>query len=430
MFLPRQLAIQTPKVTTTTRPAPPGVKQRTHDEAPNLSPERPRKRQRSDLPPETTLKPKPAVSAPAELDRIYATEAVKCVEMLLSSYSEDKVHGKWLHARMRDLDGNTDYIHLSALLENPIFSNFNPQPTQKTLLSSLELCPSSRLEISKDKYHMRRKTATQNNPSWDSHTIYAEPNILGISSSPGRLARVVAEATSDRNVEWVEVGNNSWAFITFSEEIGEEDLMEKDKWPVDWIIMTKKEWQQRDKEYQMIRSSRLKATAEPMQQRNYASEQLPVYLKDTKAQPSSYSGKGNAANSDYPRGLIVFLQNTHPESTKSGISTFLVNNVKKYLHKHTSAHSERGAKTVNIDYVDYKPKAGFTSAHLRLKSAEDAQLLVEALQRRRRYMKAGDDEKGKKCKRNNDSWVNAEIIRGERERAYWDTISAGGRKKR
>ena len=124
MFLPRQLAIQTPKVTTT-RPASPGVKQRTHDEASNLSPERPRKRQKSDLPPETTLKPKP-VQALAELDRIYAIEAVKCVEMLLSSYSEDKVHGKWLHARMRDLDGHTDCKYTSrnihTLLAVPVCS--------------------------------------------------------------------------------------------------------------------------------------------------------------------------------------------------------------------------------------------------------------------------------------------------------------------
>lgn len=62
---------------------------------------------------------------------------------------------------------------------------------------------------------------------------------MGISSSPGRTARLVKEHASHLDVEWVNVGNNSWAFVTFSQEIGEEDLDEKGKWPADWIILTK-----------------------------------------------------------------------------------------------------------------------------------------------------------------------------------------------
>jgi len=46
-------------------------------------------------------------------------------------------------------------------------------------------------------------------------------------------------------------------------------------------------------------------------------------------------------------------------------------------------------------------------------------------------MESGDGrEGGKKCKVDDDIWVKGEVIRGERERVYWEVVSnAKGNKK-
>jgi len=38
-------------------------------------------------------------------------------------------------------------------------------------------------------------------------------------------------------------------------------------------------------------------------------------------------------------------------------------------------------------------------------------------------MESGDGrEGGKKCKMDDDKWVKGEVIRGERERVYWEAV--------
>ena len=143
----------------------------------------------------------------------------------------------------------------------------------------------------------------------------------------------------------------------------------------------------------------------------------------------------------YTPGLIVYLHNLHPESTKAVITSFLTHNVHRYSIKYQRREldcvqvtrakeeanetppdsiSQRCVVECVIDYVDYKAKCGFTNAHIRVKSNQQADLLVRALQKRRRCMTSGNDLKGTKTKRSLNNPVKAVILHSDRERVYWE----------
>ena len=125
----------------------------------------------------------------------------------------------------------------------------------------------------------------------------------------------------------------------------------------------------------------------------------------------------------YPFGVIVFLQNLHPEATKSSIHSFLTRCVERYVSKKFNNRKESTrVNDFTVDYIDYKPKCGFDTAHARVKTSENAQLLVHALKTRKRVMGRGDDYKGRKSKADGN-FVTGEVISGERERIYWEVVS-------
>ncbi|KAF8472629.1 hypothetical protein BDZ91DRAFT_715462 [Kalaharituber pfeilii] len=345
------------------------------------------------------------------------------------------VNKEFLEHRMRSVEGHDDYIHLSGLLENPIFERLKPQPTQKSLLKALEIRKSTILQISSDSYHIRStdpELTSKPKPknAWDSSTIYIEPNILGVSSNPGKIARILKESNPAVNVEWVHIGNGSWAFVILSENNKEKDVEAFKNWPTDWIIMTKREWSRRDAIYKNLKDYCRKLT-----DHRGPYETISMHKQTTSALASSKQTE--MTNTPYTPGLIVYLQNLHPESTKASIVSFLSRNVQIYLVKHLRNtandgyrdNSQTTQQALTFEYVDYKPRCGFETAHVRLKSSEDAELLIRALEKRRRRMKSGDDTKGKKCRADHHKWVKGEILKGERERAYWAAISAAKRRK-
>ena len=113
----------------------------------------------------------------------------------------------------------------------------------------------------------------------------------------------------------------------------------------------------------------------------------------------------------------------HPEATKSSIHSFLTRSVARYikkLHNNNADHNYTD-QDFTVDYIDYKPKCGFDTAHARVKTSENAQLLVNALEKRKRFMGRGDDYKGRKSKANG-KFVMGEVISGERERIFWEGV--------
>ena len=142
----------------------------------------------------------------------------------------------------------------------------------------------------------------------------------------------------------------------------------------------------------------------------------------------------------YTPRLIVYIKNLHPESTKTSIKLFLTRNVQKHTSKLLrKKRSEKKKEKISdtsetcqsfaIDYVDYKAKCGFDTAHVRVQTSEQAELLMHALGQRRRHMRSGDDDRGKKCKADDAIWVHGEVLSGERERRYWEGVHQTKRKQ-
>jgi len=66
-----------------------------------------------------------------------------------------------------------------------------------------------------------------------------EPDIRGVSACPGKVARMLAESNPGTNVEWVESGGTTWAFVILSENVNEQQLESWERWPPNWIVMPK-----------------------------------------------------------------------------------------------------------------------------------------------------------------------------------------------
>lgn len=149
------------------------------------------------------------------------------------------------------------------------------------------------------------------------------------------------------------------------------------------------------------------------------------------ADPASPREDDQKMNADYELGLIVYLTNIHPLTTKETITSFITRQADRYNRKKSSSKIKDNPSAmyedgppVNINYVDYQK--GLTTAHLRLRKVQDSELVVSALKKRKRRMQDGNDKKGKKVVNDGgrEDWVKATNVKGDEERIYWEKVLA------
>lgn len=117
----------------------------------------------------------------------------------------------------------------------------------------------------------------------------------------------------------------------------------------------------------------------------------------------------------YTPGLIVHVANLHPATNKPTVTAFLARAADRYLRK-----CGEQPRSLQINYVDYKK--GADTAYLRFGSAADADLVVKALEKRRRAMKSAEDAKGSVDK---VAYVKGRLLEGGEERIYWERVGEG-----
>ncbi|KAI9768950.1 MAG: hypothetical protein M1840_004546 [Geoglossum simile] len=434
MFVPRQ--VKRKASTTKAKRCHPAVTV----ERPNESPreQRPAKRPRVS---ELSTRVAPTTEVAGSKNIIYYEEIRYGLELLLSDYTYTEPESqKWLLERERQIEGDRGYIHLSAFLDSPIFARFKPPVTQVALQEALEFCRSEYLELSPDRYHIRRLGAvrpTEYSVDWDAQTIYVEPHLASLALYPSKLIHHLLShyhaPHSIAPIQHVQAGKRpSYAFVVLSAPVYN---IEAHCWPTDWVVLTKAEWRRRDSEYQAIRIKESKPLycsvggSSTCQQRPIASV-LPSW---TKAQST-------LVKRDHPTGLLVYLTNLPPSATKSSIATLIsrhVDNHLRRLHKPlnregTVSGDQLGCSTptsnptpdtvgLSIMYTDYTP--GTTTATIRLASAADAEKVIAALATNRaphstKYgcrSRADGGDAGKQ-----GSAVKAELVTGEREHIYWE----------
>lgn len=144
---------------------------------------------------------------------------------------------------------------------------------------------------------------------------------------------------------------------------------------------------------------------------------------------SASSHTREADGSGFEPGLIVRLTKLDPSTTKATINSFVCNSVSRYLRKKAKEQGKgkddmddmTDVKSVKINYVDYEK--GLSEAYTRQNSWEDSELIVNALGKRKRKMRDGEDTKGKKvAKSDGKGWVDGKVLTGEEERIYWQKL--------
>ncbi|KAJ4356199.1 uncharacterized protein N0V89_004229 [Didymosphaeria variabile] len=221
---------------------------------------------------------KPATTA-ASLE--YLAQVVAGIELIFTDYAhQDKDGAKWLQERHRTVDGEEEYVHLTAILDHPNIATLKPQATQSFLRKALQEVFSPSLELSSSGFYVRRLPSTYPAPFvpsnsfsitdddglsfWDQRAIYVEPHIRHMCKTPAKVAHWLKEHGGLRAkwlpVQAVRMLYNGCAFVILSGNVMHEDRWKK--WraagkPDDWRVMTKVENLKRTQEYErLVRESR------------------------------------------------------------------------------------------------------------------------------------------------------------------------------
>lgn len=134
--------------------------------------------------------------------------------------------------------------------------------------------------------------------------------------------------------------------------------------------------------------------------------------------------------SDFEPGLIVRLTNLDPSTTKATINSFVCRSVDRYLRKKAEKQKKpkedkddnvTDVKSMEINYVDYEK--GLGEAYTRQSNREDSELIVDALRKRKKKMRYGEDTKGKNTTKSDENgWVEGKVLADEEERIYWQKL--------
>ncbi|KAI9786435.1 MAG: hypothetical protein M1839_006895 [Geoglossum umbratile] len=393
-------------------------------------------------------------------------EEIRCgLELLLSDYAYAGPESrKWLLERERRVDGEQGYIHLSAFLDSAVFARSKPPVTQLALQKALELCGSEFLELSPDRYHIRRvgtTRPTEDSVDWDAQTIYVEPHLASLALSPPKLVYHLLShhhaPSSIIPVQHVHIGKRpSYAFVVLSSPV---HGIGAQCWPIDWVVLTKyaptfryqthiddkhrAEWKRRDSEYQALRIAESRPSYYSTDDSNVRRQRPTVPVVPSRTETQCVSTKRC-----HPTGLLVYLTNLHPSATKSSIAALISHHVDKHFRKlhpnqegtvsgdqlvRSPSISTPDTTSLGIMYTDYIP--GTTTATIRLASATDANNVITTLaadrvlhstKNGRRSRADGKDAGGEQ-----GNAIKAELVTGERERIYWEEcVWKGKRGKR
>ncbi|KAF1929223.1 uncharacterized protein M421DRAFT_134645 [Didymella exigua CBS 183.55] len=206
----------------------------------------------------------------------YIAQLAAGIELIFTDYAhQENERSRWLKNRYRVVDGEENYIHLTAILQHPYISKLKPEATQILLKQALHDHPSGILELSRNKYYVRRRPSTNPLPFvpkdsfeivdddglsfWDQRTIYVEPHLHNICPTPARVAQWLTEHGQLKQ-KWLPIQAvhtlwNSCAFVVLSGNVMHEGAW--NKWreagkPEDWKIMTKVEHTRRTAEYRAL----------------------------------------------------------------------------------------------------------------------------------------------------------------------------------
>lgn len=164
---------------------------------------------------------------------------------------------------------------------------------------------------------------------------------------------------------------------------------------------------------------------------HYRPERVDSRAAGSKTTASEGKPSREIDDSGFEPGLIVHLKNLNPSTTKATINSFVCRSVDRYLRKKAKKQKKgkddkdgnvTDVQPVKINYVDYEK--GLGEAYTRQSSRGDSELIVNALRKRKKNMRDGEDAKGTKAVKSDKEgcWVEGKVLSGEEERIYWQKL--------
>ncbi|KAL0076155.1 hypothetical protein J3Q64DRAFT_1754189 [Phycomyces blakesleeanus] len=174
-------------------------------------------------------------------------------------------------------------------------------------------------------------------------------------------------------------------------------------------VMSKSDWNKLKEEYLEVQAARAAYTRDQWS-KYYAS--LPNTAEEIPGpepqQQKKKKGEELPETMEYTKGIIVYVGNIHPKSSKTVIS--------KLLEK----------SGLLVPYIGRKK--GLDYCHARLSSPEDAQQLVKYFENHPVIQENHTDDTGKAASTADMFKVNLRIISGKEEEFYWQDDIAGSKK--
>ncbi|KAI7854784.1 hypothetical protein BDC45DRAFT_508111 [Circinella umbellata] len=160
-------------------------------------------------------------------------------------------------------------------------------------------------------------------------------------------------------------------------------------------VISKKDYNELEKQYLQIQSNAKAGIKRAWDE--YYEEQERKELEAMKIEEEQEQEEDTI----YPKGVIAFITNLAPKSSKSVISTLLQQ------------------ADVQVAYVDYKKNA--PSCHVRLNSSEDTDKLVNYFKQNKTIQTEGKDEVGKAAVSEGQlsQALGVQKITGEQEKIFW-----------
>lgn len=209
------------------------------------------------------------------------------------------------------------------------------------------------------------------------------------------------------------------------------------------MVNNRPEWRRRDAEYKELRREARRAPAfhhqvwsqEDVRQERKVHYQAEVVDPEARAAvgpktTTSWASRTRETDdSDFEPGLMVRLTKLDPSTTKATISAFVCYSVDQYLRKKAEKQKKGNEgkdnvidiQSIKINYVDYEK--GLGEAYTRQSTREDSELIVDALRKRKKNMRDGEDTKGKKTVKSDEKgWVEGKVLVGEEEQIYWQKL--------
>ena len=293
-------------------------------------------------------------------------------------------------------------------------------------------------------------------------TPVQEPHLSTLASNaPGLVLHLLRHSTLPASILPVQLCTSrhpSWAFMTFSGPLFEANsVIQKEIWPPDWIVMTKyalgpffsslivpecksiglqshssrAEHTRRTDEYlalkaasrQSFRSSP-QGPITPVPSRKPRSTSSATNTSTRISKPSQPCPKESKI--PYPTGTLVHLHPLPLRVTKPALTAFLSHNVFVWASKKASIGQSKSdpASQLRIAHIVLRPSAtaDATSATVRCCTDVDAENLIDAMEARGRRMVDAEDAKGVKA--GEGERLKPELLRGDRERAFWEELRA------